>query len=233
MNSKNKLFMIKKNSILPLLLTLCIHAVHAQDWFSKYDKNEQLEGYVIGIAGDTISGLVQYDYPVAMQKQVLFFRNNNPDNPVHYGPADIRGYGINDKNWISTRVKMETYDGPYEFTRFGLVETIPGPMALLRIFEEADKKKKKLNSDEANRIYRNIAYEMDPGSFKDLYIKKLENPAEAVFSKEFKKTFTEKILRMVGDHPELKEKILDKSWGYRELEKIVNEYNRWHFTRKP
>ncbi|MBS0000746.1 MAG: hypothetical protein KFF73_17320 [Cyclobacteriaceae bacterium] len=223
--------MIRKISYLTLLLTLAFHYVYTQDWFSVINKNESQEGFVIGIAGDTVYGQIQYDYPVSMQKQVAFIQNAGVRNQATYGPADIRGYGMNNKRWISSRVIMETYDGPYQFARFGLVETIPGPLALLRIFEEIDKKKKKLNSDQADRIYRNIQFNWDQSSFDDLYIKKHEDPATPVSSKEFKRSFSEKILHYIGDHQELREKILDKSWGYNDLEKIVNEYNRWYMNR--
>jgi hypothetical protein len=226
--------MFRKNIILVFLLTLPFHKMHAQDWFSGFKKGDKLDGYVIGIAGDTIPGLIQFDYPVAMQKQLVFFKSNPAETtPVTYGPAHIRGYGINDKRWLSAQVMMETYDGTYKFARFGLLETIPGPLALLRVFEEADKKKKKLNSDQASKIYKNISYEMDHGSYQDLFIKKYEDPAMAVSSKEFKKSFQKKMLLYVGDHQDLKQMIIDKSWGYKDLEKIVNEYNRWYAEHKP
>jgi hypothetical protein len=223
--------MIRKISYLTLLLFLAFHYVYAQDWFSVINKNDRQKGFVIGIAGDTVHGQIQYDYPVAMQKQVAFLQNAGVSNQATYGPPDIRGYGMNNKRWISSRVIMETYDGPYQFARFGLVETIPGPLALIRIFEEIDKKKKKLNSDQADRIYRNIQFNWDQSSFDDLYIKKHEELATPVSSKEFKRSFSEKILHYIGDHQELREKILDKSWGYNDLEKIVNEYNRWYMNR--
>ena len=225
--------MVKKHFSLTLFFFLAIHALSAQDWFSNFDMNDWLQGYVIGIAGDTINGSVRFDYPVAMQKHVLFYKKSgSPDQPVTYGPADVRGYGIEGKRWVSTQVMMETYDGAYQFSRFGIAETIPGPIVIVRIFEEADKKKKKLNSDQANRIVRGISYNHDPNSFRDLYIKKFEETAVPVFSREFKKSFQEKMLDYVNDHDELKDKIIDKSWGYNDLMKIANEYNRWYQMKK-
>jgi hypothetical protein len=225
--------MIRKSISITLLSALIVHLAIAQDWFSKYDKDTHLQGYLIGIAGDTITGLVQYNYPVVMQKRVAFFQAPDQQNRKTYGPGDIRGYGTEDKRWISTQVIMDTYDGPFQFNRFGLVESIPGPLALLRIFDEQDKKKKKLNSEEAEIIYRKIPYIRDPSSYDQLYIKKNEEAAIAVFTKEFRKSFQEQILNYVGNHQELKQKINDKSLGWKDLEKIVSEYNRWFISRFP
>ncbi len=225
--------MIRKSFPIALLSVMVVHIAVAQDWFSEYDRNTHHQGYIIGIAGDTIAGFVQYDYPVVMQKRVAFFQSPGQQNPKTYGPGDIRGYGMEDKKWISTQVIMDTYDGPFQFNRFGLVESIPGPVTLLRIFDELDKKKKKLNSEEAEVIYRNIPYNKDPSSNDELYIKKNEEAAIAVFKKEFRKSFPEQILNYVGNHQELKQKINDKSLGWKDLEKIVNEYNRWFISRFP
>jgi hypothetical protein len=204
----------------------------AQDWFSIHNLNEPIEGYIIGIPGDTIPGLIRFDYPVAMQKYVDFYMNpGSGDKPVTYRPDDIRGYGINRKRWISVQVILDTYDGPYEFSRFGQVETIPGPVALVRLFAELDKQKKRLNSEEADRIYKNIPFDRNFSSYKNIYLKKMEEPAMEISSKQFKKNFPDNILDLMGNHPDLKKKIDDKSWGYRDLVKIVNEYNRWYHER--
>ena len=41
----------------------------AQDWFSKNELGSQVDGYIIGIAGDTIYGSLEYSYPISMQKR--------------------------------------------------------------------------------------------------------------------------------------------------------------------
>ena len=220
-----------KNIYLTFLLITSIQVASAQDWFSTVKKNEKRQGYIIGIAGDTIPGQIQYDYPVVMQKRVMFFQNGQMLKAELYEPEDIRGYSMDEKRWVSTRVNMETYEGVFLFNRFGIMETIPGPIALLRIFTEQDKTKKKLNSEEAEVLYRNIQTKRKPGSMKDLYIKKNEDPATAVFTKEFKRSFSDMIKSYVGDHLELKEKITNKFWRWKDLEKIVNEYNRWFESR--
>lgn len=214
-----------------LLLVTAVIVTQAQDWFSKYEKEALLEGYIIGIAGDTIRGQIRYDFPVVMQKRVAFFQSPRQQDPMIYQPGDIRGYGIRDRRWISTQVIMDTYDGPFPFNRFGQVESMPGPLVLVRIFEEKDKHKKKLNSEEAEVIYRKIPYTRIPGSLDHLYIKKNEEPAIAVSDREFRKSFPRLILKYVGDYEELKEKIENKSWGWKDLDKIVNEYNRWYLSR--
>ena len=223
--------MILKSIPVTLFMALTANLTLAQDWFSEYERNTPREGYIIGIAGDTIPGHIQYDYPVAMQKRVTFFRTLNQQNPNIYGPGDIRGYGVEDKRWISVQVIMDTYEGPFQFNRFGLVESMPGPIALVRIFEEQDKRRKKLNSEEAEIIYRNIPDKREPGSFDNVYIKKNEEPAVAVFTREFKKSFPQPILNYTADHGELKKKIDTRAWGWRDLDKIVNEYNRWFISR--
>jgi hypothetical protein len=223
--------MIVKSMLTTLLLATAVFMAQAQDWFSEYERETLLDGYIIGIAGDTIHGQVRYDYPVVMQKRVAFFQSPRQQEPKIYQPGDIRGYGMKDRRWISTQVIMDTYEGPYPFNRFGLVESIPGPLALVRIFEEKDKHRKKLNSEEAEIIYRNIPYTREGGSFDHVYIKKNEEPAMAVSVREFRKSFPNQILKYVGDYEELKGEIENKSWGWKDLDKIVNEYNRWYLSR--
>jgi hypothetical protein len=220
-----------KSISLLISLVFALQTAAAQDWFSDHERNTNQTGYIIGIAGDTITGQIQYDYPVIMQKRVTFFQSSVLQDPKIYQPGDIRGYGLSDKRWISTKVIMDTYDGPFQFNRFGLVESNPGPVALLRIFEEKDKHKKKLNSEEAEILYRNIPYNREPGSYDHLYIKKNEDPAISVFTREFKKTFTSQILHYIGDHQDLKDKIENGSWSWKDLDKIVNEYNRWYLSK--
>jgi hypothetical protein len=219
----------KISPILAMIVT--IHSVCAQDWFSSLQRDEKMTGYIIGVAGDTIQGMIQFDYPIVMQKRVTFFQEGQSRNNAVYRPADIRGYSIGEKRWLSLKVKMDTYEGLFLFDRFGIVETIPGPIALVRIFEEKDKVKKNLNSEEAEKLFKKITYNRDPGSLENIYIQKPSEPATAVFTRDFKRSFQDRILGYVGEHTELKEKILSKTWGWKDLEKIVNEYNRWFDSR--
>jgi len=216
---------------LTFLLVLFVNTSFAQDWFSVHSKNDILDGHIIGIAGDTIRGYIQYDYPLVMQKSVLFFESIQDQNPRLYEPDDIRGYSTTDKWWISTKVIMNTYNGTFTFNRFGIVESMPGPLVLLRIFDEPDKLKKKLNSQEAETLHQKIQLNKDPGSIKNIYIKKNEESAIAIFNKDFKKSFVEKIQPYVGDNMDLLNKIVNKERKIREINKIVNEYNRWYVSK--
>lgn len=216
------------NSIFCIVFILTISSSgFSQSWFDKNNYGEKLEGYIIGIAGDSVHGYIQYDYPVAMQKRIQFYKSLSENQPVVYRPEDIRGYRINDRLWTSIKVIFNTYDGPYTFSRFGQFHSGAGPLSLYRLIEEKDKVKKRINSEEAEKMNSNIQISIDPGSHKQLYIKKLENPAAAIFTKEFKKSFIEKMKNIVGDDDTLYEKIRQKSLRLKDLESIITKYNSW------
>ena len=212
-----------------ILLPFILVSINAspQDWFTEHTQGESISGYVLGIAGDTIKGSVKYDYPVIMQKRVYFHSLQGAAGMEEYTPDNIRGYSINEKLWISTTVVMETYDGPYKFKRFGILESDPGPISLLRIFDEQDKLKRKINSEEAEKLTKNIMLEYPESSLKSLYIKKTDGEAELISAKSFRKSFISKIRMYVGDFDDLMKKIETKQYQIKDIRKIVAEYNKW------
>ncbi len=211
--------------IIPLILVSL--RTFPQDWFTEHAQGESIPGYVLGIAGDTILGSVKYDYPVVMQKRVYFNPSQGSAGMEEYTPDNIRGYSINEKLWISATVVIETYDGQYKFKRFGILESDPGPISLLRIFDEQDKLKKKINSEEAEKMTKNILLNYPDNSLRSLYIKKTDGEAELLSAKSFKKTFISKIRTYVGDFDELMKKIEAKEYQIGDIRKIVDEYNAW------
>ena len=213
----------------PILITLILLSIHAfpQDWFTAHDQGENVPGYILGIAGDTIRGSVKYDFPVVMQKRIYFNPLQGSSDKVEYTPDNIRGYSLDEKLWISTTVIMETYNGQYKFKRFGILESDPGPISLLRIFDEQDKLKKKINSEEAEKMTKNILLSYPENSLNSLYIKKNEGEAELLPGKSFKKSFIPKIRTYVGDHEELMNKNDNKQYQIEDIRKIVAEYNKW------
>lgn len=216
---------MKSLIIIPLIL-LSLNTF-PQDWFTTHAQGESIPGYVLGIAGDTIKGSVKYDFPIVMQKRVYFNPLQGSAGMEEYSPDNIRGYSINEKLWISTTVIMETYNGQYKFKRFGILESDPGPISLLRIFDEQDKLKKKINSEEAEKMSKNIMINYPQNSLKSLYIKKIDGEAELLSSKSFKKSFISKIRTYVGDYDELMKKIEAKQYQIGDIRKIVVEYNYW------
>jgi hypothetical protein len=211
--------------IIPLIL-LYFNAF-PQDWFTVHAQGENIPGYVLGIAGDTIQGSVKYDFPIIMQKRVYFNPIQGSSGREEYTPDNIRGYSINKKLWISTTVIMETYNGQYKFKRFGILESDPGPISLLRIFDEQDKQKKNINSEEAERMTKNIMLNYPENSLNSLYIKKNEGDAELLSGKSFKKSFISKIRIYVSDYEALMNKIENKQYQIEDIRKIVAEYNKW------
>jgi hypothetical protein len=205
--------------------------VYGQTWFSQNSIDEKIEGYISGIAGDTISGYIKYDFPVVMQKRVTFYKNINGDDPVVYIPDDIRSYSIHNRIWTSLKVRMDTYDGPYVFNRFGILESKPGPIALFRIFEEKDKKKKKMNSSEAEKILDKITINRAGLSIDHLYINKFGEPGEKLSSKEFKKSFIEKMRPYIADYDALMNRLVSKELKLENIDRIVAEYNEWYFQK--
>ena len=215
-----------KSIIILYFFLISIHAF-SQDWFSIHSQGERIPGYVLGMAGDTIRGSIKYDFPIVMQKRIYFNSNQGSKTTEEYTSDNIRGYSIDEKLWLSTSVIMETYNGTFRFKRFGILESTPGPIYLLRIFDEEDKLKKKTNSEEAEKILEDIKLNYSENFFDKLYIKKNEGDAESLSSKPFKKSFTSKMKLYVGDYEALMDKIENKQYQLRDLRKIVAEYNQW------
>ena len=204
--------------------------IHAQDWFSAFPLHSQVDGYIITIAGDTISGTVQFDFPVVMQKRLVFTAKNSQD-PVKYQPEDIRGYSAGTMNWESIIAIFATYDGQMKFNRFGIQYSGNGPIHLYRIFPEKDKIKKNLSSARAETIHNGIALHHDMGTFDHLYLKKSENPAMDVNDRTFKKNFQTVMSGLVSDHANLVKMIQSREYNYPDLNKIISEYNHWYLDR--
>lgn len=215
--------------ILPFLILWSLTAT-GQDWFTSISRDDKVSGYVVGIAGDTIRGYIQYDYPIIMQKRIVFL-DNRQGTPTTYTPQDIRGYGLDPTYWASIEVTMDTYDGPYVFKRFGILESEPGPLALYRVFEERDKQKERINSEEAEVLYDRIRLLRQGNSLEHLYIKKQEEPALLLTAKPFRKSFAEEMKHLVGDHKELMQQIRDKELKREDIDLIVATYNDWFLSR--
>ena len=126
---------------------------------------------------------------------------------------------------------MNTYDGNYKFRRFGILESDQGPIKLLRIFNEIDKLKKKINSEQAEKELNNIYLDYPQNSLDQLYIQKVESEAESVQSKDFKKSFIPRMNAYVGDHKALYQKIELKKLTLKNIFAIVSEYNEWFNAR--
>ena len=214
-------------SLIIIPLILFSYCGFSQDWFSIHNQGENIPGYILGIAGDTIKGSVRYDFPIVMQKRVYFNPKQGSASMEEYNPDNVRGYSINKKLWISTTVIMETYNGQYKFKRFGILESDPGPLFLLRIFDEQDKLKKNINSEEAEKMSKNIMLNYPENSLNSLYIKKIEGEAELLSAKSFKKSFISQIRMYVGDYEALMKKIESKQYQISDIRKIVAEYNKW------
>ena len=60
-----------------------------QDWFAEIKPEEKIDGFIIGIAGDTIEGMIKYDYPIVMQNKLSFTHVNKGNREVQYQPFDI------------------------------------------------------------------------------------------------------------------------------------------------
>jgi hypothetical protein len=205
---------------------------YAQDWFSKNNRDEKIPGFIVGMSGDTIEGYINYDYPIIMQKRILFFSSDVSSESAYYSPDDIWGFSISDKKWISTSVIMETYNGQYKFKRFGILKSGHGPIQLLRIFDEGDKQKKKMNSEEAEKELNNSALNYPDHSLDKIYIKKNEGDAEMVLSKEFKKSFIPRMNSYIGDNRDLMQKVKSKEYTITNIYTIVSEYNKWFETKQ-
>ena len=184
------------------------------------------------MAGDTIKGSIKYDFPIVMQKRIYFNSIQESNNRVEYTPDNLMGYSIDGKSWFSTSVIMETFNGPFKFKRFGILESDPGPVSLLRIFDEQDKLKKKINSAEAEKKSENIMLNYPKNSLDYLYIKKNEGDAELLSSKTFKKSFVSRMRLYVGDYEDLMQKIESKQYQLGDLQKIVAEYNQWFESKR-
>ena len=222
---------MKKNitSLIVFIIPILISTnSFSQDWFSINSYGEKINGFVVGIAGDTLPGYIQYDYPIVMQKKVTMFLSLSSTEVSTYGPGDIRSYHINGKNWISSEVTMDTYNGLFKFSRFGLMISQNGPILLIRFYDEMDKHKKNINSEEADLIMDKIPLDQTIGSLEYLYISKDNASAEKVDTKTFKKDFINKMKSYVGDNVILFEKINNKEYSIQNIHQIVEDYNSWY-----
>lgn len=217
-----------KKSLFLLLLLIITDFSYAQDWFHDHVQGEKIRGYILGMAGDTIEGHIKYDYPVIMQKRVTFYAMGNTDNAMTYSPENIWGYAAEGKKWISTTAILETYNGPYSFKRFGILNSGNGPLMLIRIFDEKDKLKKNVNSEEAELDLKNLHYEYPEKSLKYLYIKKKNGEASPLWTREFKKSFPSVIRTYIGDHADLMRRVNEKELTVKDIHLIVENYNTWH-----
>ena len=166
-----------------------------------------------------------------MQKRISFFSTENASDPDIYSPDNIWGFSMSDKIWISTTVVMETYNGQYKFKRFGILESGQCPITLLRIFDETDKLKKKTNSEEAEKEFKNIYFNFPKNSLNQLYIQKIEGEAELLNSKEFKKSFISRMKSYIGDNRDLMQKVESKQYTIKNIYTIVTEYNKWYDSK--
>ncbi len=135
---------MKRNIVSPLVFIAVLFIYSnclSQDWFSINSQGEKINGFVVGVAGDTLPGYIQYDYPIIMQKKVSMFLSLSGMEEVKFGPGDIRSYHTKEKNWISSDVMMDTYNGLFEFSRFGVMISQNGPISLIRVYDEMDKHK--------------------------------------------------------------------------------------------
>ncbi len=216
------------------LLLLCFFnfsTVIAQDWFSENEHGQKIDGFIIGIAGDTIRGKITYDYPITMQNRLIFEEDSNPEKEIQYMPFNIWGYSFNEVYYESTQVKMKTYQGTYRFNRFGILSSKPGAIGIYRVYPEKDKLKKNVSSLEAETEYDKISRNASENDFSTLYIKKLEEPAVCLGSKSFQKKFEHEIGSLISDNSTLFNKVKNKEYTIRDIHKIVEEYNREYRSR--
>ena len=218
---------LMRKTYITLTIILISYSCFSQEWFDKYNQGDKISGYILGLNGDTVEGFIKYDYPIIMQKRITFYSSENDTNPVVYSSEDIWGYALIGKKWLSTTVIMDTYDGQYKFRRFGILESDPGSVKLLRVFHESDKLKKKINSEQAEKEINNIYLDFPQNSLDQLYIQKVEYVAELLESREFRKSFISKMNSYVGDHETLYQKIKSKELNLKNIYAIVAEYNEW------
>jgi len=210
---------------------LSISGTSGQDWFDKTEQGLDIEGYIIGIAGDTIQGTIRYDYPIVMQNRLIFTENNSSEKQTQYMPFSIWGYSFNDTYYESTQILMNTYQGTYRFNRFGILLSKPGALAIYRVYLERDKHKKNVTSLEAETDYQKIKRNPPEDDFSTLYLKKLEEPAIWIDSKSFHKKFKEIVGTMISDNKDLKQKVESGEYTIRDIYKIVEEYNTAYYSR--
>jgi hypothetical protein len=203
-----------------------ISITYAQDWFNEIEQGEKVDGFVIGIAGDTIRGKIIYDYPIVMQNRLIFYDNNNPNKEIQFTPFDIWGYAFDNTYYESVKIRMETYQGTYLFNRFGVLVSEPGAVGIYRIYPEQDKLRKNISSLEAETEYDKIKKNPPKNDYSTLYIKKLEEPGENIGTKSFQKKFVEIMGTLISDNSDLYNKVKNKEHTLQNIFTIVEEYNK-------
>ena len=71
-----------------------------------FGQENYLPGYVISLPGDTISGAIDYR-GWEFNPEEIHFKTTLKEEPIRYGPSDIRGFEVHDERYVSAVVAVE------------------------------------------------------------------------------------------------------------------------------
>ena len=88
-------------TFLAFLITQVLAAQHSPLWTTEeFEKNNQYEGYVVDLEGDTTFGFIQLEDRVLIQEEVHFFlEKSNKQTDTIYRPTDLLWYHFLDKTY--------------------------------------------------------------------------------------------------------------------------------------
>lgn len=184
-----------------------------------YKKKKKYPGYVILNNGDTLGGYIKAKDPVANEKNVDFFENEEDKKPTkEYTPKELKGYGFAHLNYITMN-----YSGGLTSKALRFVLIVKNGSIKECIWYDLEESMI-LASQQMNQTAEEFFNLKFPS--KLIYYKDGEKP---VTGDDLLFSFVKKIGGLTSDYSELSKKIANKEKGYKVLNinKIIDEYNEW------
>jgi len=207
-----------KNLILLFILTASLKSVKAQDWEGvNYKYNEIYPGYIVSLKGDTTQGYIVHGGRTANQKTCIFYKDASKKEKQKLSPSDIKVYSVGDKVYNSIPFSGGLFGKPLSF----VLVVKPG-----RIYEYAYYTKKDMVSDFMLPKETYADYDKRVHSDEIVWQKLEEKPMQHT---DFVLGFAKRMGKLVGDYPEMAQKVENKQKGYTlfNVFDVISEYNTW------
>ncbi len=193
-----------------------------QDWSGNtYKYYEIYPGYIISPSGDTSHGYVEHGNRSSMQKQVIFYSDASKKERKKFKPADLKGYGVADKNYRFVEFGGGSFSKPASF----VLVSKPGRITGYYYYTTKDgigiqgKNETAAQFDERTHTDEILWQRLD---------------GKVIQHQTLILGFAKKFSALMDDHPELSSKISGKEKGYglTNVFSIVDEYNSWWANKK-
>jgi len=212
--------------LVPVILVILISfSARGQDDAAFVDRGSKNPGYIVTLEGDTVKGYTLNFNLWTNQMVTLFFRDMDEGKKGQkYRARDLLGYKTGPR--VYERLEYEGMYSPYKYNFF--LKKIDGDIDLFVWYYSQDIDH--LGGTNVLLTQPSDAFLIDEN---DLWPEMIGRTASGELiefgSHKFKSKFAKMMSVLVSDDSELAGKISRKEEGYqyRDLEKILLEYNRW------